>query len=216
MKKSTIRVLPVLFVTLTLISACSKFQAYFPDKEKDYHYSEEIPELVLPPDIAKHSLDLQTNPPLHQGEQLANTEVQEETLQPVTETDMVRMLVFDGGATRIQIDESFTKSWRRVGKALSHNSIEIIDRNSTIGTYFVLYDPNKQSYEDGSLWDEVKFFFNDDQNQEEEYHIRLAATDQLTEVLVTDAAEIPLSEGPGLSLLTQLYETIKADFEDDT
>jgi outer membrane protein assembly factor BamC len=43
---------PVIAVVLNL-SACSTIQSMFPDKEKDYQFTTEIPPLVLPEDLSK-------------------------------------------------------------------------------------------------------------------------------------------------------------------
>lgn len=49
MPKLIIRFFCVL--ALSVLSACSTIKQWFPDKEKDYQYTTEIPELVLPPDL---------------------------------------------------------------------------------------------------------------------------------------------------------------------
>jgi len=42
-----------LMLALLALSACSTIKQWFPDKEKDYQHTTEIPELVLPPDLIK-------------------------------------------------------------------------------------------------------------------------------------------------------------------
>jgi outer membrane protein assembly factor BamC len=48
-----------LFMTVTLLfnlSACSYIKSLFPDKEKDYQYTTEIPPLILPEDLKKNQI----------------------------------------------------------------------------------------------------------------------------------------------------------------
>jgi len=42
----------VLMPTLLALSACGTIKQWFPDKEKDYQHTTEIPDLVLPPDLS--------------------------------------------------------------------------------------------------------------------------------------------------------------------
>ncbi len=57
-------VLPLItFLALNLLTGCGYIKSLFPDKEKDYQYTTEIPALVLPPDLSKDdSLKLVTRP----------------------------------------------------------------------------------------------------------------------------------------------------------
>ncbi|PPD46289.1 MAG: hypothetical protein CTY16_09380 [Methylobacter sp.] len=50
-------------LAVNLLTACGYIKSLFPDKEKDYQYTTEIPALVLPPDLAKDdSLKLPIRP----------------------------------------------------------------------------------------------------------------------------------------------------------
>jgi outer membrane protein assembly factor BamC len=100
-----------------------------------------------------------------------------------------------------------------VGKAISHNGIEITGRFRDQAVYVVQYDPDEQAYEDGSLWDEVIFFFGDDQRQELEYHVRLIDDVKMIEVVITDENDVPVMEGGGLTLLQQIYSTLKTEVQ---
>lgn len=314
----------------TVPVSCSYIKSYFPDKEKDYHYSREIPPLRLPPDLLpeqdearlqsefdsqpalatavtnQSATGSESNPPsteaddgaerismtvepdeadiveietqvispaqavsaqvtvdplqMDQSEELleqmtqpdiggfepvqegiyppgmeVETVVQgeaagqdrqqaapaegrndrsavmvEETVLPAA-TDKIRFVVFEDGSKRIQLDEPLDKAWRRVGKALTHNSIEITGRHRSINEYDVQFDPNEQQYQDGSLWDEVVFFFGEDQKQEQAFRIKLLDGGSTVEVLVSDDSNKPLSDGDGLTLLQLLYRTMQAD-----
>ena len=209
----------VAFSTVNL-SACSTIKSWFPDKEKDYHYHKELPELEYPPDLQPKP-DKQRNisdnskfiKQQQASEDAKDIVYQEQPDDAGNSNDLaiVRMVEYDDGSVRMQIDSSMKRAWPMVGKALSRNSIEITDRNRSEAVYFVQYDPEVEKYEDGSILDEFDFFFGDDPRQEKEYHIRLAEDKNLTEVMVADENDKPISEGDGIKLLNLVYETIKAD-----
>ena len=53
--KTKIRLL-IFGAVLVNVSACSYIKSLFPDKEKDYQFTTEIPPLVLPTDLAGDSI----------------------------------------------------------------------------------------------------------------------------------------------------------------
>ncbi len=193
---------------LTSVTACDWIKSQFPDKVKDYYYSSEIPPLYVPPELANNRIDTQT------GVDAAGSGSQAPGAPQVV-VDQVKLVELQGGATRIQLSEPFDRAWRIVGKALSRQALEITDRNLADGVYYVQYDPNAHAMEDGSIWEELVFFFGEDQNQEKEYRVRLAQNRQFTEVIVTDDNDVPLSDGPGLKLLKSIYSAIQADYADN-
>lgn len=186
-------------------SACSRIKSYFPDKEKDYQFKAEIPELVLPDDLGEHSIE---NAP---AMDLVGAPPADTVSEDQTKKIRVERIIYDGGATRLRIDQPFSKSWRIVGKALARKSVEIVARNKPEGLFIVMYDPSEQKVTDESLWDEVLFVFGQHGGKEQEYRIKLAEYEAFTEVIVLDENDKPLSEGAGLSLLQLLQDTIEAD-----
>ena len=223
-------------ISSLLLSACSQVKEFFPDKERDYLNSSEIAPLSIPPDLVKGTtidpnelipapvVIAEINEPVaivvpeveatQQGQGSINDEVTTEP-EPLPSLKTIQFLHPHNAATRLQLNQSFQQSWRIVGKALSHNAIEVIDQDRSEGVYYVQYDPNEYEVKDGSIWDEVVFFFGTNERQEQEYRIWLGSVEDITEVLVLNNKDKPAIEGAGLQLLTQLYETIKADFSDD-
>ncbi len=196
------------------MSGCSTIYSWFPDKEKDYQFTTEIPPLTLPADLGKDSI-LNTAvaaPVVETAEDVAPADEPGET-ELVVERKLIQvdMVKSDEGASRIRIGAPLAIAWRMVGKALSRNSIEVISRNQEEKSLHVQYDPDEKKVEDGSLWDEVIFVFSGLQTGEKEYVVKLVGNKQQTEVMVMDAELKPLDEGPGLKLLTLMHDTIKAD-----
>ncbi|MCK4841047.1 MAG: outer membrane protein assembly factor BamC [Methylococcales bacterium] len=188
------------FLCLNL-SACG--YNFFPDKEKDYQFTKEIPALIIPTDLS--AWDTQ-NKQKSVGKQSSYSQ------NNVDNQDIkVTLAEYSGGATRIQIASSLERSWRAVGKALSRNTIEITNRNKSDNVYYIQYDPDFKKVEDGSLWDEVVFIFAADPAKEQEYRIKLAENGAVTEVIILDSEDKPLFTDEALKLLNLLYETIKAD-----
>ena len=195
-------------LVLSSLTACDWIKSQFPDKGKDYYYSSEIPPLYVPPELANNRIDTQAG--------VIETGVNDPLPgTPQVVVDQVKLVELEGGATRIQLNEPFDRAWRIVGKVLSRQALEITGRNLADGVYNVQYDPNAHAMEDGTIWDELLFFFGEEQNQEKEYRIRLAQKQQFTEVIVTDDNDVPLSDGPGLKLLKSIFKAIQADYADN-
>ena len=227
---SKIIALSVSLLILFNLSACSALKGFFPDKEKEYQLITEIPPLIVPPDLSSDAIQKrktvdsgvpvyqnQEEPELVSEDRDSTTEenvFEENVVDEKTETQesiYVDLIEFSGGATRIRIEDTIDRNWRTVGKALSRHSIEITARDELDRIYYVQYDPDFQKVEDGSLWDEVLFLFGSDPAQEKEFRVRLVENGSLTEVIVLDKNDKPLSKGPGLKLLRLLFETIKED-----
>jgi len=227
---SKIIALSVSLLILFNLSACSALKGFFPDKEKEYQLITEIPPLIVPPDLSSDAIQKrktvdsgvpvyqnQEEPELVSEDRDSTTEenvFEENVVDEKTETQesiYVDLIEFSGGATRIRIEDTIDRNWRTVGKALSRHSIEITARDELDRIYYVQYDPDFQKVEDGSLWDEVLFLFGSDPAQEKEFRVRLVENGSLTEVIVLDKNDKPLSKGPGFKLLRLLFETIKED-----
>lgn len=235
--KSNVFVLSISLLIVFNLSACG-LKEFFPDKSKEYQLITEIPPLTVPSDLSTDAIQ-KSEPvvpgmPVYQNreeptpvsedidstseENVAEESVADEDVVDVVdektekqESIYVDLVEFSGGATRIRIEDTIDRNWRTVGKALSRHSIEIIDRNELERIYFVQYDADFKKVEDGSLWDEALFIFGSDPAQEKEFRVRLVENGSLTEVIVLDKEDKPLSKGPGLKLLRLLFETIKED-----
>jgi len=229
----TLLVVTVLPASLT---ACSYIKSLFPDKEKDYQYTAEIPPLVIPADLKQKSSANASAPQLSvvspQGDTPVTNEpsadsgskdgVQNaEPAAPVVEAVekyekiSVELIKFNDGENRLRLGVESPRAWRIVNKALSRKSIEVTNRNQAEEFFVVQYDPDEQPVEDGSLWDEAVFIFRGFQGNEKEYLLKLEEHDRKTDVIILDKDQKPLSEDPaGLKLLTLLQTTINADLAD--
>jgi outer membrane protein assembly factor BamC len=234
MKKST------LLITLLALnlSACSTIKSMFPDKEKDYQYTNEIAPLVLPDDLGKNfnvgasnispavtplSIDstsnvtpLQPKTPVAFAEPATKDPVVESTVtnQAPIQAKLIAVEVLENvkDAHRLRLGVASEKAWRIVAKALSRQSIEVTQRHQASGLFTIQYDANETKVADGSYWDELVFMFKGFQSHERAYELRLSEDNGQTEVTVLDGVTAqPLADAVSLHLLTLLQKTIKAD-----
>lgn len=232
----------IIVAVLVNVSACSTIKNLFPDKEKDYQFTTEIPQLVLPSDLVGDSITKvpstaatsavetteTTNaaPAASSTDKLAGSEFEQPSAGPNGETQggnsytepaidrkliQVELIEADQGSKRLHINAPTAMVWRMVGKALSRKAIEVTDRNQDEGLFHVQYDPNKQDVEDGSFWDEIAFVIKGFEVTEQEYVLKLVESSRQTDVMIMDKEQKPVTDEAGLSLLTLLHDTIKAD-----
>jgi outer membrane protein assembly factor BamC len=212
--KTRIRAI-IIVAVLVNVSACTYIKNLFPDKEKDYQFTTEIPPMVLPPDL---SGDSTAKVPAASTAEAPESNDAAPTVSSTEETPtidrkliQVELVDADQGTKQLNIGAPIEMAWRMVGKALSRKSIEVTNRNQEEKLFHVQYDPNKQEVEDGSFWDEVKYFFKGIEITEQEYLLKLVANNQQTDVIIMDKDQKPATDGTSLSLLTLLHDTIKAD-----
>ncbi len=212
------------------LPACSYVKSWFPDKERDYQFTNEIPELVIPEDL-KHKT-LATRPAAVSSPVAAETvaAATSETLAakadravterptppqsaPAAETSApAPRPAGTPGVSSLQIDQSAQQAWWLVGKALSRQKLEVVERNVDKRYFFVKYDPNAVKPGDGSFLDEINFLFGDDPSREQEYRISVNELDaQSAEVTVQDEAGTTLSNDVATSLLRLITDGIKQD-----
>jgi outer membrane protein assembly factor BamC len=286
-------VLPVIlaaaFVNLT---ACSYIQGLFPDKEKDYQYTTEIPPLVVPPQLSENPVfkrpetasaetappDVATSarmdnsfnednlPPIKSehpagsgtdaepaskiepnasGQARSETESSSsepvspepearpedaapaeaggsaETAAPSAEPDdqtsakseamRVEFVVYDDGESRLRIPAGKVVAWNEVGKALSRNSLEVIERNAEDGLFIVRYDPEEKQYKEESFLDEFLFIFGGVEARDNQYWLKLAEDNRRTDLAVLNRAGKPVASEAALRLLKLIQKTINAD-----
>lgn len=207
----------IIVAVLVNVSACSTIKSWFPDKEKDYQFTTEIPPLVLPTDLAGGSL---SGLPAASATEKSASETGDATPaaapQPEPAQDIERKLiqvelVDVEGTKRLHIGVPSARAWRMVGKALSRKSIEVTNRNQEEKLFNVQYDPDRKEVTDDSAMDEVNFFLSGFELNEQEYVLKLVENNQQTDVIILDKEQQPVTNAGSLSLLMLLHDTIKAD-----
>lgn len=215
------------------LSACSTIKSWFPDKERDYQFTSEIPELIVPEDLKNKGLaSLTTSPSTPASAEsetvsgspeaatseegataaAADEPVQPKPVQQSDETNAEEPKVSTSTSTSVsslQIDQAKTPATRMVGRALSRQKIEIVERNIEKGYFYVKFDPNAVAAKDESIWDEFTFMFGDDPSQEQEYRVTVHQVgEQLSEVTVQDSTGKTLSNEVANALLKLITDGI--------
>ena len=221
----------IITVLLLNLSGCSTIKGYFPDKEKDYQLSSELPALKIPTDISSKGMtkkhvttpveDTESETVVVMGEMLKAPPVAAGSTQTIStesqkrEPTRVELVKFSNGETRLQINKSVAMSWRMIGKALTGKGIEITARDQANGEFSVQYDPNETDFKDEDFLDELDFVFDKNHSQEKPFHIKILSRDKIAEVVVLDGQGKLLSDGSGLSLLKLLATTLQANLADE-
>ncbi len=221
---------------LVSITGCSRVKSYFPDKEKDYQFSSEIPPLAIPGDLQSDKVDM-TDPVEAAVQPQVSPELPVEMpVQPESSPDIpvrapvpagvepslpvalsgrkAQLLTYQSGVAYIHLSDTFERGWLLVSRAISHQSLEVIERNREQNYFSVLYDPDAKPISDGALVDELFFFLGMRESHEKEYHIRLVPSGGGADVIVEDKYNNPLAHGPGIILLQAIAEKINTDQDD--
>lgn len=218
---------------LLQVSACTAIKESFPDKEKDYQFTTEIPKLIVPADLANGSdlsattaakvrppsAETKTEPsepedaPAEAEAKPATTDTTAADEQPFVDPKSitVEMLQSSTNVSYLRIGTPFLSAWRIVSKGLSRKSIEVSERNQEEKIFTVQYDPDEQPVEDGSYMNEINFMLHGFQGNEKEYKLKLVETNQQTDVVVLDEEQKPVSDEGSLKLLRVLEKSIKTN-----
>ena len=217
--------IPFMILCLTLgLGGCG---GILPDREKEYQYSSELPPLEIPPDMTgPNSEDPMATVPDASGTASLNELQQESDREPVVLTaDTVRLVDLPGGSTLLEIDETFPRVWRIVGKALSRLELEVTDRDRSIGIYYFLYDDpeavedeeakeveeddSEDDEDSGGLFEDLAEIFSDETEPKEvEFRAKLEEENNTIRLVLLDQFGQPQSQGTGLRLLKMIREKI--------
>ncbi|MFM8330858.1 MAG: outer membrane protein assembly factor BamC [Candidatus Methylumidiphilus sp.] len=196
------------------LSACSYIADLFPDKQKEYRYSSELPDLEVPPDlgavaaaakepkVAEASDDskpaAEDQPKAKKKRKAAKPKDAEATLAESADN-----------AALIEVSEPFPEAWNDVSRALGRLKIEISDQNRSDGVFYVYYGgeaPKKE--EDKGFWDDVGTVFNIEPDKAQEYRVKLEDREDFTFIRIYDADNKAISDGKGLELLKRLHKKL--------
>lgn len=224
MKKTIINRGLAILVLLQFSTACSTIKSWFPDKERDYQFRSEIAPLIIPEDLKAKTASLAM--PVSNGrtpEQMAAAAVAQATNEAKavadapakkteSETKAPATKAAGSSVSSLQIDQSQTQSARLVGRALSRQKLEIVERNIDKGYFYIKFDPHAVKAEDKDFWDELNFMFGEDPSHEQEYRISLQEiAPQTTEVTIQDSDGKSLSNSIATNLLKLIAEAINQD-----
>lgn len=141
-----VRNIAVGLVAVSLLAGCSIFER----KQVDYKAGAvQSQALEVPPDLTVPETDQRYTIPGTDGEKAASYSEysQKKTVQPCVNpapvvaaaaaTKSIAELQETKGVKRIQLNEPFDRSWRRIGLALEQAHISVTDKDRSKGVYFV-------------------------------------------------------------------------------
>lgn len=196
-----------LISAILLTSSCS----LFPDKEKQYLQHSEFATLELPADLQQSVENDQTE--IQNAQSITDLPEQNpESVLPSDasdkDIDQIPLLVDIGKEPiHIKIFNGFEESWSNVGKTLTHMGLEVLDRDKDNGQFFLVYEKVAKPVDD-SLWSMLAFWQDDGQHEEFDFRVKLLPNVDTTKVIILDAEEQPITEGPGRDLLKKIYQAL--------
>jgi len=129
-----------------------------------------------------------------------------------TSPDRARLEKAADGVTKLLVDDTFDRSWRRVGLALDRIGFTVIDRDRSTGVYFVRFgDPDAGAGKKDEGWLSKLAFWKDTSEKPEQYRILVADAGGAPRSVVTiqDPNGAPDKSPNGEKILTLLQEQLK-------
>jgi len=206
----------ILVSSVLALSGCSFVGSLFPDKQKQYKYSSEIPALEIPPDLQastieggddRSSADEARSRPDRRSSSASGKP--SETDEPSSGSQAVLAQNSDD-VPLIELEAPYAEAWNDVDKALGRLRLEVSDRNRSDGVYYVYFSDENKSYEDRGLLGDLGSFFSGSGTPAKEYRIKLEDRSDLTVIYVLDQDDKPQAEGPGFELLKRLHQTLQS------
>ena len=114
----------------------------------------------------------------------------------------------DGGQATLVMRDDFDKAWRNVGIVLDRVGFAVEDRDRIQGLYYVRYNDPMGSDKDRGLLSKLAFWSSDDE-QVENYQIKLSDDGVDTRVVVLNETGDPDQSITAVRILNLLYDELK-------
>ena len=220
------------FLSLGLLfglTACSFVADLFPDKQKQYRYSSELPPLEIPPDLSSSTIDEAQESKSSEGDEsrtngeaapsgMEESETRTDTDSAADKSEQPKAKASVPVATLaqssddvplIEVEAPFAETWNDVSRAVGRLELEVSDQNQSEGTFFVYYGGDAKKPEDGGLWQSITSVFTGGGDKGLEFRIKLVDKGETTHVWVLNSEGKAVSEGKGVELLKRLHETLQ-------
>ena len=214
--------LAVLVGAAVSMTGCSYISSLFPDKQKQYRYSSELPDLEVPPDLVGSKVDGKLAEGETQPDEAVSAVKGKTKMAPTDSSskpkkkkrkslsdNSVTLAESSENTSLIELNEPYAEAWNDVSRALGRLKVEIYDQNRTDGVFYVYYggEPPKKPEETG-IWDTVVSVFNVEKDKAQEYRVKLEDKEDFTFIKVLDQDDKPLSDGPAFDLLKRLHQKL--------
>lgn len=122
--------------------------------------------------------------------------------------DKARLETTSDGTTRLLVDDSFDRAWRRVGLTLDRVGFTVVDRDRSKGLYYVRYaDPDAEKKDKGFL--DKLAFWRDKAEKPEQYRIVVSDAGSSSAVLVQNPEGAPEKSATSGKILALLRDQLK-------
>jgi outer membrane protein assembly factor BamC len=121
-------------------------------------------------------------------------------------------MVRDGeGAKALDLQDNFSRAWRRTGLALDRVGFTVEDRDRSRGLYYVRYvDTDKaDSGSDSGFFGSLKFWGDDEQADQNEYLVSLVGKQSTTQIVILDTDGKRQNSETADRILGLLHEQLK-------
>lgn len=208
-------------------------QDWFPDKEKDYQFTAELPPLVIPPDlmqkpkltphvapaeIAKPNLEKTIENARAKVEKTIAAEVATVTHPALSEVETqipkneIQISLTHENIPSLNLNIPIARAWRIVGKALSRSEIEVTKHDFEMKQITVqVVEKNAQPQQEESFFSDATSIFTGFMGNEQRYVLQFDEANEKTSVTVLDSDLQPLKNAVTEKLLNTLFDSIKAD-----
>lgn len=204
----------ILISSALVLSGCSFISGLFPDKQKQYKYSSEIPPLEIPPDL--HASTIERADDRSAGEEEERSDRDGSSAEKRTGTQEpsngppATLAQNSDDIPLIELEGPYAEAWNDIDKALGRLKLEVSDRNRSDGVYYVYFSGDDKPYEDRGLLADLASFFSGSETPVKEYRVKLESRRDVTVVYVLDQEGKPQTEGPGFELLKRLHQTLQS------
>lgn len=199
----------ILASSVLVLSSCSFVAGLFPDKQKQYKFSSEIPALEIPPDLHASTIEGSDN---RVEPSRLSASADKSTLSDESENGSSQATLAQNSddIPLIELEASYAEAWNEVGKALGRLRLEVSDQNRSDGLYYVYFREEDKPYEDRGLFGDLSALFTGSEPPAKEYRVKLEDRRNVTVIYVLDENGEPRREGPGLDLLKRLHQTLSS------
>lgn len=197
-------------------------QDWFPDKEKDYQFTAELPPLVIPPDLMQKPKLTPHVAPVEIAklniEKTASAQAQTMTRPVLSEMETqipkneIQISLTHENVPSLNLNVPTARAWRIVGKALSRSGIEVTKHDLEMKQITVqVVGKKSQSQQEDSFFSDATSVFTGFMNNEQSYVLQFQEVNEKTSVTVLDGDLQPLKNSASEKLLNTLFDSIKAD-----
>ena len=216
----------IAFCVASGLSGCSTIQSWFPDKEKDYQFTNELAPLVIPPDlmhkaktpsrvaalpIAVEKMPIEKTPELPASvakQSIDNRQPVNSDTIPLNRDD-IQLTRSDDKTSQFSLNVPYERAFRIVGKAISRSGIEVLERSEEAKTIKIQVTQAPTAPVEKSFLDETLSMFDIFEADEKIYVIEFTENNDKTSATLLSSNLKPLTQSNAVFM--RLYDSIQSD-----